>query len=94
VSLHHSLIPAASLSEELVHLTSQLNSASTSAARLAAVDSALTAMTRRHDAACLIIAELNEEIEEIKEDAQQAKEVFKEQLTLIAAQTTAPPKRV
>ena len=76
----------ASIADELVLLTSQLNAASLNMARIPQLESQLAAMTRRHDAACLIIGEKEEELEDLRGDLAQAKQMFQTQITQLCTQ--------
>ena len=48
--------------------------------RLPQLESQLLAMTRRHDAACLIIGEKEEELEDLRQDVQSVKSMFQGQI--------------
>jgi predicted nucleic acid-binding Zn-ribbon protein len=76
--------PSASLSDELVRVTSLSQSHSAALARIPTLESQLTAATRRLDAALQVIGEKEDELEELRGDMSSAKQSFKEQIQQLA----------
>ena len=80
------VLPPASLSNELVRLTSALHRDAAAVARLPQLEAQLASMSRRHDAAMQVIGEKEEELQECRQDLQEAKDMFKEQIQSLCGQ--------
>lgn len=77
---------SASLSNELVRLTSSLHRDAAALSRLPQLEAQLAAVSRRHDAAMQVIGEKEEELQECRQDLQEAKDMFKEQIQALCGQ--------
>ena len=80
---------SASLSDELVRLTSACQRDAAAVARSVQLESALSASTRRLEAALQIIGEKEDELEDLRADLAQAKQMFKTQIQQLADELTA-----
>lgn len=72
-----------SLAEELVKLTEQCEKLSTEAAMLPGIQAELDALRRRHAAALELMGERDEELEELRNDIVDLKEMYREQVNLL-----------
>ena len=79
---------SASLSDELVRLTSAVNRDAALLARLPELEAQLCAMSRRHDAALQVIGEKEEELQELRADWMEAKQMFGMQIQQLCDQIT------
>ncbi|XP_057790644.1 golgin candidate 5 isoform X2 [Salvia miltiorrhiza] len=72
-----------SLAEELVKLTAECEKLRTEAATLPGVRAELEALRRRHSAALELMGERDEELEELRADIVDLKEMYREQVNLL-----------
>ncbi|XP_015933438.2 golgin candidate 5-like [Arachis duranensis] len=76
----------ASLAEELVKMTEQCEKLRGEAAVLPGLRSELEALRRRHSAALELMGERDEELEELRADIVDLKEMYREQVNLLVNQ--------
>ncbi|KAL7114142.1 hypothetical protein ACP275_04G101500 [Erythranthe tilingii] len=72
-----------SLAEELVKMTAQCEKLQTEAATLPGIRAELEALRRRHSAALELMGERDEELEELRADIIDVKEMYREQVNLL-----------
>ncbi|KAG9141501.1 hypothetical protein Leryth_001929 [Lithospermum erythrorhizon] len=72
-----------SLAEELVKMTAQCEKLRTEAAMLPSIRAELEALRRRHSAALELMGERDEELEELRADIVDLKEMYREQVNLL-----------
>ncbi|KAL8056153.1 hypothetical protein ABFX02_04G100900 [Erythranthe guttata] len=72
-----------SLAEELVKMTAQCEKLQTEAASLPGIRAELEALRRRHSAALELMGERDEELEELRADIIDVKEMYREQVNLL-----------
>ncbi|XP_057474221.1 golgin candidate 5-like [Actinidia eriantha] len=72
-----------SLAEELVKMTAQCEKLGAEAAILPGVRAELEALRRRHSAALELMGERDEELEELRADIVDLKEMYREQVNLL-----------
>ncbi|GFP81860.1 golgin candidate 5 [Phtheirospermum japonicum] len=72
-----------SLAEELVKMTAQCEKLQTEAATLPGIRAELEALRRRHSAALELMGERDEELEELRADIVDLKEMYREQVNLL-----------
>ncbi|KAL3632975.1 hypothetical protein CASFOL_025959 [Castilleja foliolosa] len=72
-----------SLAEELVKMTAQCEKLQTEAATLPGIRAELAALRRRHSAALELMGERDEELEELRADIVDLKEMYREQVNLL-----------
>ncbi|GKV16236.1 hypothetical protein SLEP1_g26908 [Rubroshorea leprosula] len=72
-----------SLAEELVKMTAQCEKLKTEAAPLPGIQAELEALRRRHSAALELMGERDEELEELRNDIVDLKEMYREQVNLL-----------
>ncbi|XP_074275997.1 golgin candidate 5 [Silene latifolia] len=75
-----------SLAEELVKMTEQCEKLRTEAAMLPGIRAELEALRRRHTAALELMGERDEELEELRADIVDLKEMYREQVNLLVNQ--------
>lgn len=75
-----------SLAEELVNLTAQCEKLRSEAAAVPGIRAELEALRRRHSAALELMGERDEELEELRADIVDLKEMYREQVSLLVNQ--------
>ncbi|MBA0864530.1 hypothetical protein Goshw_003927 [Gossypium schwendimanii] len=78
-----------SLSEELVKMTAQCEKLKAEAATLPGIRAELEALRRRHSAALELMGERDEELEELRADIVDLKEMYREQVNLLVNKLTS-----
>ncbi|KAK9157454.1 hypothetical protein Scep_004028 [Stephania cephalantha] len=81
-----------SLAEELVKMTAQCEKLRTEAALLPGLRAELEALRRRHAAALELMGERDEELEELRADIVDVKEMYREQINLLVNKPFEPRK--
>ncbi|KAH9714305.1 Golgin candidate 5 [Citrus sinensis] len=79
-----------SLAEELVKMTAQCEKLRAEAAILPGIQAELDALRRRHSAALELMGERDEELEELRADIMDLKEMYREQVNLLVNKVILP----